>query len=104
MTKHREIQRIINAEDEVRLSPYKDNKLIKHELIKFKANVFWLFADSTSPLAVSTYSFGFPKTKVLAQFVNSKAFFLSPEKRGCLKSMTFLNTLNINGNFKWFTG
>ena len=38
--KRREIQRIINAEDEVRLSPYKDNKLIKHELIKFKANVF----------------------------------------------------------------
>ncbi len=31
------------------------------------------------------YVFGYPKTKVLAQFVDSKAFFLYPWKKGLFK-------------------
>ena len=34
--------------------------------------------QQTSPLDVPMYAFGYPKTKVLAQFADSKAFFLSP--------------------------
>ena len=38
----------------------------------------------------NTYAFGYPKTKVLAWFVDSKAFFLSPEKiKAVLKSIDF---------------
>ena len=34
--------------------------------------------QQTSPLDVLMYAFGYSKTKVLAQFVDSKAFFLYP--------------------------
>ena len=43
--------------------------------LKFKP---FLAIKQTSPLGVPMYAFGYPKTKVLAQFAYSKAFFLSP--------------------------
>ena len=48
----------------------------------------------TSPLGVYKYAVVYPKTEVLAQFVDSKAFFLSPLKRLRLfkKSIDFLNS------------
>ena len=41
------------------------------------------------------YAVGYPKAKALAQFVNSKAFFLSPGKKARVvkKSIDFLTTL-----------
>ena len=46
----------------------------------FFFNYFFSCYQQTSPLGVLMYAVGYPKTKVLAQFVNSKAFFLSPWK------------------------
>ena len=57
----------------------------------FSKNYSFSCYQQTSPLDVPMYAIGYPKAKALAQFVNSKAFFLSPSKsKGCLKNqLTF---------------
>ena len=59
----------------------------KNQKIQFSFSCY----QQTSPLDVTLYAVGYPKAKALAQFVNSKAFFLSPQKiKGCKKSIDFL--------------
>ena len=67
----------------------------KIEIIRFFIKLVFSCYEQTSPLAVYTYSFGFPKTKVLARFVHSEAFFPIPSKTktGTVKKPSFLQSL-----------
>ena len=52
----------------------------KSKKLDFSWISFFSCYQQASPLGVYTYAFRYPKTKVLAQFVDSKVFSLSPKK------------------------
>ena len=52
----------------------------KNQKMIFRRIIFSCY-QQTEPLGVPMYAVGYPKAKALAQFVNSKAFFLSPKNQ-----------------------